>query len=195
MDRFDDQQFLDLTLSLFNIQRKIDDDTLETRLVKLYKPLAYRECCMFSDWSFLIKTVEYEKDDAVDEEYDGHKYGFTLPDDFLKAYLINGKYNEAFSVKGNTIFIDYPSLRLDYYSYDYENAPVEFDQLACYRCAIDISQMLDPQGAVLNTAQGLHQIVLTTLNNRDVNNKRKKVAEFDLEDTVFKVPTKDNWER
>lgn len=191
MDRFTDQQFLNLTLSLFNIERKTDDDSLETRLVELYKPLSYRECCMFSDWTFLIKTQKYESTDATEDEYDGHPYGYTLPDDFLKAYLINGNYNEGFSVKGNMIYVDYPQLRLDYYSYDYTNAPVEFDQLACYRCAIDISQLLDPQGAVLNTAQNLHQITLTTLVNKDANSKRKKTAEFDADDTVFKIPTKD----
>lgn len=196
MERFTDQEFLNLTLSLFNIERQIDDDSLETRLVKQFKPLAYRECCMFADWSFLIKTVKYDSGDAIDDEgYDGHQYGYTLPDDFLKAKLINDRYNEGFSIKGNTIYVDFPSLRLDYYSYDYTEAPVEFDQLACYRCAVDISQLLDPQGTVLNVAQSLHQIVLTTLNNRDANMMRKKVAEFDLEDTVFKVPTKENWER
>ena len=191
MDRFTDQQFLDLTLSLFNISRKIDDDSLETGLVALYKPLAYRECCMFSDWTFLIKTKKYETTEAIEDSYDGHEYSYKLPDDFLKAYLINGKYNEGFSIKGNYIYVDYPTLRLDYYSFDYTDAPVEFDQLASYRCAIDISQMLDPQGAVLNTAQGLHQIVLTTLSNREANAKRKKTAEFDANDTVFKIPTKD----
>lgn len=194
MKRFTDQEFLNLTLSIFNIEREITDGSLETRLVAQFKPLAYRECCMFADWSFLIKTETYEESDSVDDEYDGHKYGFTLPEDFLKARLINDNYNEAFSVKGNCIYVDYPTLKLDYYSYDYTNAPVEFDQLACYRCAIDISQLLDPNGAALSTAQSLHQIVLTTLSNRDVNMTRKKTAEFDLDDTVFKVPTReDKW--
>ena len=194
MKRFTEQEFLNLTLSMFNISRQIDDDALETRLVKQFKPLAYRECCMFSDWSFLIKTISYDKTDNVDEDggYDGHPYGFLLPYDFMKVRLINDRYNEGFSIKGNVIYVDFPTLKLDFYSYDYTNAPVEFDQLACYRCAIDISQLLDPQGTALNVAQSLHQIVLTTLSNQDAHSRRKKTAEFDLDDTVFKVPTKEN---
>lgn len=184
-----DQEYLDLVLSLFNLERTTDDGSVETRLVSRFKSLAYRECCMFYDWSFLIKTKSYTEDDVADTDgYDGHIYGFELPTDFMKANLINNRYNEGFAIKGKNIYVDTPSLRLDYYSFDYTNAPIEFDQLSAYRCAIDISQLLDSQGNALEVAQGLHNIVLQTLQNKDVFSKRKKNAEFDANDSTFKVP-------
>lgn len=184
-----DQEYLDLVLSLFNIERTADDGSVETRLVGRFKGLAYRECCMFADWSFLIKTrMYYEEDCLEDEGYDGHPFGFLLPSDFMKVHLINGRYNEGFSIKGKNIYVDTPSLRLDYYSFDFTNAPIEFDQLSAYRCAIDISQLLDSQGNALQVAQSLHQIVLQTLQNKDAFSKRKKIKEFDAEDSVFTVP-------
>lgn len=183
------QEFLDLVLSIFNIKRSVADNTVETNLVEQFKPIAYRECCMFADWSFLIKTRTYEEDDCVEDEgFDGHEFGFTLPSDFMKAKLINNKYNEAFSIKGNNIYVDYPTLRLDYFSSDYSNAPEEFHQLVAYRCAIDISQMLDPQGNSLSVASSLHQLILTTLTNTDSYSKRNKNKEFDFEDSVFTIP-------
>lgn len=193
-DHMTDQEFLNLVLSMFNIERTVGDGTVETKLVELFKPFAFRECCMFSDWSFLIKTRFYDACDCIQcdcegmDGYDGHPHGFVLPQDFMKVRLLNGRYNEGFSIKGREIWCDHPSLRLDYYSYDCSKAPVEFEQLAAYRCAIDISQQLDPQGNALKVAQSLHQITLTTLSNRDAWSTRRKNPEFDLDDTVFKVP-------
>lgn len=183
------QEFQDLVLSLFNIERTVGDGTVESKLVERFKPLAYRECCMFADWSFLVKTKVYEAGDHVDcRGYDGHMYGFRLPQDFMKARLIDGRYNASFSIKGWCIYVDEPTLRLDYWSFDTTNAPKEFDQLAAYRCAIDMSQMLDPQGKALQAAQSLHQITLTTLSNMDSWSKRTRNPEFDIEDTMFRVP-------
>ena len=63
------QGVLNVALSFFDRNRHITDDAGEKEVI-LFKqtlPIALVSCASMSDWSFLVKTVDYESDDITND--------------------------------------------------------------------------------------------------------------------------------
>jgi len=64
------QGVMNVALSFFGLHRHIEDDKAEKEVI-LFKqtlPIAIRFCASMSDWSFLVKSTDYESGDVLNDE-------------------------------------------------------------------------------------------------------------------------------
>lgn len=195
------QGVMNVSLSFFGLHRNIVDDRLEKEVI-LFKqtlPIAIRFCASLSDWSFLVKSVDYEVDDIINDEpvpyekwvdapwrvkgdvflqngrkyfhsyrtYKDYTYGYKLPSDFMKVRYIDDDIRIGYAVRGRELYCDFKGIKLDYISDRMDAIPVEFAYLVAYRCAIEMSNHLDPEGTAFQRATSSLQQVFTILKAKD----------------------------
>ena len=174
-----EQGVMNVSLSFFDITRSLINDSTEKEVILFRQALSNAKvfCASMSDWSFLIKTVEYDEDDVTNSEeedgetvytkYKNYLYGYRLPNDFLKVKYVNGDTRIGFAVKGNEVYCNFLGCSVDYLSSDLKNLPMDFGYLVAYKCAIDIAQHLDPEGTAMARASNMLQQTFTVLKQRD----------------------------
>lgn len=119
------------------------------------------------DWYWLVDTKNFTTQ-LENESYRGLKYGYAVPDDFLKPYLTGGKYNCTYARKGKKIFFDVQNPIMDYIvdvskkleesSWDY---PTPFVDLIAALLAMSIAPMIVPEGTFGQNAQVKMQTALS----------------------------------
>ena len=63
------QGVMNVALSFFDRTRHIENDSAEKEVIlfKQILPMSIVSCASMSDWSFLVKTIEYEPDDIIND--------------------------------------------------------------------------------------------------------------------------------
>ena len=195
------QGVMNVALSFFGLNRHLTEDANEKEVI-LFKqtlPMAIRFCASMSDWSFLIKSVDYEPEDIINDNpvlydrytdragmkrgnvfyindnkyvhvyrtYKEYMYGYRLPRDFMKVRYIDDDIRIGYAIKGNELYCNFKGIKLDYISDRLNSIPVEFGYLIAYRCAVEMSNHLDPEGTAFQRATSSLQQVYTLLKGKD----------------------------
>jgi hypothetical protein len=104
--------------------------------------------------------------------YKNFAFGYNLPNDFIRVRYIDNKANIGYAIKGDDLYCNMYGCTLDYLSSTMRNLPIEFGYLVAYKCAVDLSMYLDPEGTALSRASTLLQQTFAILKQRDDNNSK-----------------------
>ena len=104
--------------------------------------------------------------------YKNYKYAYSLPSDFLRVRYIDNDPRIGYAIKGKAIYCNSLGMSLDYLSSTMHNLPIEFGYLVAYKCAVDLSMYLDPEGTALSRASTLLQQTYSLLKQRDDLNSK-----------------------
>lgn len=99
--------------------------------------------------------------------YKGFTYGYRLPADCMKVKYIDSDVRVGYATKGRILYCNFSDITVDYISDKMNYIPLEFGYMIAYRCAVEMSQHLDPEGTAFQRATASLQQVYTVLKQKD----------------------------
>lgn len=182
-----------LSLNISYERIKGNEGSLEIEYCKEYLPSAVAYCSTLRPWYWLMKTEEYSiGDEDTSETFKGMGYSYDAPKDMAYICFVDGKYNEEYAMRGNTIFFNKPILTLDYMTNaefdEYTKAsdgtvtytkkgwkcPEPYANLIATRLAIEIAPFIAPDTAIEQRCMAQHNLTLQTLIKLDIDGSRKR---------------------
>lgn len=170
---------LDLDTELTDLEP--DAPTKELNLLNIY----FNKCVLYVlkawDFSFLVKRVKLterkkepvEGKDETDWPYMSwaqYKYGYVLPENFLRVVQINGTRKNAFAVRFGILWCEVENPTLEYIedkiSMDVDGnylEPEDFLSLIAYQLALHIAPLSDPESSAQTVAAQLYQLTFSSI--------------------------------
>lgn len=128
-------------------------------------------CDEYKEQAGKVKGDMYTSGDSayyhIYTPYKGFTYGYKLPSDCLKVKYIDSDVRVGFSTAKRTLYTNFKGISLDYISDKMDDVPLEFGYLIAYRCAVEMSFHLDPEGTAYQRATSALQQVFTILKTKD----------------------------
>lgn len=174
----DTQDIFRLALGIFNINySQVGTDSLEAQYCENYIDAAKEVCLTTNPWPFLLKKKQFSETDRIEGSHRGLEFGYASPEDLAYPYLVNGKYDETFSVSGDNIFFPFENPEIEYVSnsVDIADMPTLYVYLIADELAIQIAPMLASDSSQVEAkAASLFQRHLASLNLMYQNTSRQK---------------------
>lgn len=174
----DTEDIYRLALGIFNISyQQVGADSMEAMLCADYLEAAKEVCLTTNPWPFLLRTASFGDADRIEGSHRGLGYGYAMPDDLAYPYLINGKYDETFSISGGNIYFPFENPEVEYVSdsVDIGDMPSLYVYLIADELAIQIAPMLASDSTKVEAkAASLFQRHLASLNLMYQNTSRQK---------------------
>ena len=170
---------LDLDTELIDLEP--DTPTKELNLLNIY----FNKCVLYVlkawDFSFLVKRVKLtdrkKEPMAGEDEADWpymrwahYRYGYVLPQNFLRVVQINGTRKNAFAVRFGILWCEVENPTLEYIedniNMDVDGnylEPEDFLSLIAYQLALHIAPLSDPESSAQTVAAQLYQLTLSSI--------------------------------